>query len=127
NGVISFEQFADLNARIGGHDIDGNIVATRTVGDPTALKTAYATRGVNEFGAGLASVPIIDVRSYLDFVQPDGNVDVHNAYHSRVNRARLIAANGDAANQVIVTVPTAGNLGLDIGSRTSPLAVVSRQ
>ena len=127
NGVISFDQFADLNARIGGHDIDGNIVATRTVGDPTALKTAYETGRVNEFGAGLSQVPIIDVRSYLDFVQPDGNVDVHNSYHSGVNRARLIAANGTAANQVIVTVPSTGTLGGDIGSRTSPLAVVSRQ
>jgi hypothetical protein len=126
-GAISFEQFIDVNARVGGHDIDGNVVANRTVGNPDALRIAYQTGRVNEFGAGLASVPIIDIRSYLDFVQPDGNVDVHNAYHSRVNRARLIAANGDAANQVIVTVPSAGTLGLDIGSRTSPLAVVSRQ
>jgi len=126
-GAISFAQFIDLNARIGGHDINGNIVANRTVGNPDALRIAYQTGRVNEFDAGLVSVPIIDVRSYLDFVQPDGNVDVHNAYHSRVNRARLIAATGDAANQVIVTVPSAGNLGLDIGSRTSPLAVVSRQ
>jgi len=127
SGVISFAHFIDLNTRVGGHDINGNIVANRTVGNPDALRIAYETGRVNEFGAGLASVPIIDIRSYLDFVQPDGNVDVHNAYHSRVNRARLIAANGDAANQVIVTVPSAGTLGLDTGSRTSPLAVVSRQ
>jgi hypothetical protein len=126
-GTISFEQFFDLNARIGGHDIDGNIVANRTVGDPTALALAYQTGRVNEFGAGLASVPIIDVRSYLDIVMPDGSVDVHNSYHSGVNRARLIAANGNAANQVIVTVPTAGNLGTDIATRTSPLSIVSRQ
>jgi hypothetical protein len=58
---------------------------------------------------------------------PDGSVDVHNSYHSGVNRARLIAANGNAANQVIVTVPTAGNLGTDISTRTSPLSIVSRQ
>jgi uncharacterized tannase-like protein DUF6351 len=45
----------------------------------------------------------------------------------RVNRARIVATNGTSANQVIVTVPTAGNLGADIGQRTSPLAIVSRQ
>lgn len=125
-GTITFAQFVDLNSRIGGHDIDGNIVANRTAGDPVALRTAYETGRVNEFGAGLASIPIIDVRSYLDFVQPGGNVDVHTAYHSRVNRARLVAANGNADNQVIVTVPSTGTLGGDVGSRTSPLAVVSR-
>ena len=126
-GVITFDQFVDLNARAGGHDIDGNIVANRTVGDPVALTTAYRTGRVNEFGAGLASVPIIDVRSYLDFVQPGGNVDVHNSYHSRTNRARLIAANGNADNQVIVTVPSLGTLTSDLTTRTSPLSVVSRQ
>src|SRR4029078_4329239 len=68
-GAITFDQFIDLNAHVGGHDIDGNVVANRTLGDPTALKTAYQTGRVNEFGAGLASVPIIDVRSYLDLVQ----------------------------------------------------------
>jgi Tannase-like family of unknown function (DUF6351) len=126
-GKISFSQFIDVNARVGGHDIDGNIVSTRTVADPTALQLAYETGRVNEFGAGLASVPIIDVRSYLDFVQPSGNVDVHNSYHSGVNRARLIAANGNAYNQVIITVPSTGTLGGDVSSPTSPLAIVSRQ
>jgi hypothetical protein len=126
-GVITFEQFIDLNTRAGGHDIDGNIVAQRTVADITATTIAYRTGRVNEFGAGLAEVPIIDVRSYLDFVQPGGAVDVHNSYHSRVNRARLIAANGNADNQVIVTVPSTGTLGGDIAARTSPLSIVSRQ
>jgi hypothetical protein len=126
-GKITLDQFIDLNLRVGGHDIDGNIVGARTVADPAALRTAYETGRVNEFGAGLASVPIIDVRSYLDFVQPSGNVDVHNSYHSGVNRARLIASNGNADNQVIVTVPSTGTLGGDTGSSTSPLALVSRQ
>jgi Tannase-like family of unknown function (DUF6351) len=125
-GAITFDQFVDLNSHVGGHDIDGNLVANRTIGNPMALKLAYQTGRVNEFGAGLASVPIIDVRSYLDFVQPGGNVDVHNSYHSGVNRARLIAANGNANNQVIVTVQSTGTLTGDISSPTSPLAIVSR-
>jgi hypothetical protein len=126
-GAITFDQFVDVNSHVGGHDIDGNVVANRTVGGPRALMTAYQTGRVNEFGAGLASVPIIDVRSYLDFVQPGGAVDVHNSYHSGVNRARLIAANGNADNQVIVTVASTGTLGGDTGSSTSPLAIVSRR
>ncbi len=126
-GTITFDQFIDLNGHVGGHDIDGNVVPNRTVGDPTALQLAYETGRVNEFGAGLASVPIIDVRSYLDFVQPGGNVDVHDSYHSGVNRARLIAAKGNADNQVIVTVPSTGTLTGDISVPTSPLAIISRQ
>jgi Tannase-like family of unknown function (DUF6351) len=126
-GAISYDQFIDINARVGGHNIDGNIVPARTVGDPTALSTAYVTGRVNEFGAGLASLPIIDIRSYLDIVMPDGSVDVHTAYFSGVNRARILATNGNVNNQVIVTVPTAGNLTLDITTRTAPLAIVSRQ
>jgi hypothetical protein len=126
-GKITFEQFIDVNAQVGGHDIDGNIVPNRTVGDPVALRIAYETGRVNEFGAGLSSIPIIDVRSFLDFVMPNGNVDVHNAYHSIVNRARLIASNGHAANQVIVTVPSLGTLGADLSTRTSPLSTVSRR
>jgi len=126
-GVISFDQFVDVNSRAGGQDINGNVTATRMVGDPTALSLAYRTGRINEFGGGDASIPIIDIRSYLDIVMPDASVDVHTAYFSRVNRARLVATNGTSANQVIVTVPTAGNLGTDIAQRTSPLAIVSRQ
>jgi hypothetical protein len=137
-GAMTFEQFIDVNARIGGHDIDGHIVANRTVGDPVALQLAYETGRVNEFGAGLASTPIIDVRSYLDYV-PGGSflVDVHNSYHSRVARARLIASNGNAANQVIVTTPNSGGgcqtagssvcLIQDVGNRSSPLSIISRR
>jgi hypothetical protein len=124
-GVIGFAQFIDLNARAGGHDIDGNLVANRTVGDPTALQLAYQTGRVNEFGAGLSSIPIIDLRSYVDTPYADGSVDVHNSYHSGVNRARLIAINGNANNQIIVTAQTLGTLSLDTGTLGSPLAVAA--
>src|SRR5205823_9301455 len=112
-------------ARAGGHDIDGNLVPNRTVGDPIALQIAYQTGRVNEFGAGLSSIPIIDVRSYVDVPYADGTVDVHNSYHSGVNRARLVATNGNAANQVIVTAQTLGTLSLDTSTLGSPLAVAS--
>jgi hypothetical protein len=102
-GTISFDQFAELNARIGGYDIDGNFVTARTAGDPSALSAAYRTGQVNS-GAGLDSVPIFDVRRYQD---PIG--DVHDTMRSYIMRARLVAANGHANNHVIwTTAPSKG-------------------
>jgi hypothetical protein len=98
SGAITFEQFAELNERVGGFDINGNIVPNRMVGDPIALATAYRTGRVNS-GAGLDTVPIIDFRHYLDDLG-----DVHDAARSLIMRARLIASNGHANNQVIITI-----------------------
>ncbi|MGB2714124.1 MAG: DUF6351 family protein [Vicinamibacterales bacterium] len=95
---ITFEQFLDLNRRIGGHDTDGGVVARRTVADPEALRIAFQSGRVNDTSQGLAMVPIIDVRPYTD-----GSGDVHDAVNSLVTRARLMAANGTSANQVIHT------------------------
>jgi Tannase-like family of unknown function (DUF6351) len=93
---ITFEQFLDLNSRIGGHDIDGNIVSSRTVADPAALGIAFRSGRVNDAGKGMAMVPIIDVRPYTD-----GNGDVHDIVNSYITRARLVAANGTSGNQVL--------------------------
>jgi hypothetical protein len=99
-GQIDAEQFLDLNQRVGGYDVDGNIVPSRSVADPRALRIAYQTGQVDEAGGGLDAVPIIDLRSYRDAI-----ADPHDAVHSLIMRARLIAANGTAANQVILTGP----------------------
>jgi len=101
DGSISAEQFIDLNARIGGYDIDGNFVPDRTVADREALRIAYRTGRVNS-GRRLDAIPIIDSRAYRDNV-----ADVHDAVRSHVMRARLIASNGHADNQIIVTVDPA--------------------
>jgi hypothetical protein len=98
DGRITFEQFVDLNTRIGGHDIDGNVVSARTVADPEALRIAYQTGRVNDTSKGMATVPIIDVRPYTE-----GTGDVHDTVNSQITRARLVAANGTAANQVLHT------------------------
>lgn len=97
-GKISFEQFLDLNRRIGGHDIDGNVSAIRTVADPDALRIAHQTGRLNDASRGLSTVPIIDVRPYTD-----GTPDVHDIVASHITRARLVAANGNAGNQVLLT------------------------
>lgn len=99
-GTINAEQFLELNEKIGGFDVDGKIVTTRTVADPAALRLSYQTGRVNTGSGGLSAVPIIDWRRYLD---PSGNI--HDKVRSFSARARLLAANGRADNQVILVVP----------------------
>jgi hypothetical protein len=96
-GAISWNQFLDLNRNVGGFDIDGNYIPTRTTGDRNAIRIAYQSGRLNS-GAQLDRIPIIDVRPYLDAT---GNV--HDDVRSFVMRARLMKANGNADNQVIVT------------------------
>jgi hypothetical protein len=98
-GQISTAQFLDLNERIGGFDGDGNVVSARAVADRTAVRAAYRTGRVLNGGGGLASVPVIDYRNYLDDA-PDG--DVHIRFHSFSVRERLMNANGTADNYVIL-------------------------
>jgi hypothetical protein len=104
-GKIDAGQFVELNERIGGFDVDGNPVQKRTVADPRALRIAYRTGRVNSGKGGLSSIPIIDFRQYLD---ASGNI--HDRVRSFESRARLIRANGQAGNHVILTNPR----GMDI-------------
>ena len=98
-GVITPAQFLDLNEKIGGYDGDGNVVAARTVADPVALRNAYRSGRLLHGGSGLAQVPIIDYRNYLDD-DPDGNV--HVRFQSFSLRERLVKANGHADNYVML-------------------------
>jgi Tannase-like family of unknown function (DUF6351) len=100
---ISFDQFLQLNEVIGGHDVNGEIVAARDVADPAALKIAYQSGRVDTGGGSLNSVPILDTRGYFDMA---GNL--HDRFRSMVTRARLKAANGAADNQVTLMFPPTG-------------------
>jgi hypothetical protein len=99
-GTITKEQFIDLNAKIGGYDNDGKVVATRSIADPAAIRIAYRMGRMTWGGAGLATTPIIDYRAYLDDVN-GGNI--HLRYHSFSTRERLMKANGYTDNQVMLT------------------------
>jgi hypothetical protein len=130
DGKISFEQFIEVNARVGGLDIDGKVVPQRMVGDPIALRRAYESGRINAAGGGLASIPIVDIRSYVDGAPPPPfdalkDVDVHDGYHSAVMRARLIKANGNAANHVMLTVASLGRVQDDTRTPGSPLTRIS--
>jgi hypothetical protein len=100
-GTITPAQFLDLNARIGGFTIDGQVAPARMVASAGSLPIAYRTGQVTG-GRYLGDVPIIDLRG-------SANVDdIHSDYHSWEMRARLDAANGTHANQVIWTWPSFG-------------------
>ncbi|MFU8854153.1 DUF6351 family protein [Micromonospora sp. SL1-18] len=97
--TITVDQFLDLNARIGGLDIDAKHTAARTVADPAATRAAYQTGRILSGGGGLAATPIIDYRAYSDDA---AGGDIHMIVHQFSTRARLVAANGDADNQVML-------------------------
>ena len=100
-GTITKEQFLDLNEKVGGYNNDGNMVPTRTVADPAALRIAYRSgRFTSAGGGGLATTPVIDLRAYLDDV-PQGNI--HLRYHSFSTHERLLKANGYNDNHIMLT------------------------
>src|SRR6266404_1015147 len=102
-GQIDAEQFLDLNARVGGYDIDGNIVGAREVADRKALSIAYRTGRLDSGAGGLADLPIIHFRPWRDDIG-----DVHDAIRSHSFRARLIATNGNADNHVNMVCSNVG-------------------
>jgi hypothetical protein len=100
SGAISKQQFLDLNQNIGGYDNNGNNIAGRTVGDVDAIKIAYDTGRVTYGNQGMKATPIIDYRGYVD--QPENGNEVHQRYHSFSLRERLVRANGNFDNQVML-------------------------
>ena len=97
DGSITMDAFLDLNARIGGHDRDGNIVSERTRADVAALRAAYRGGRLNTGGGDLARIPIIDYRFYTD---PLG--DIHDSYRSFVTRARIAARTGGSTDHHVM-------------------------
>jgi hypothetical protein len=97
DGVISLDQFIDLNMKIGGYNRDGVPIAERSVGDDEAIRATYRNGLVVGRGM-LGATPTIDYRAYADD-QPEG--DLHLRYHSFALRERLIAQHGRAPNHVM--------------------------
>ncbi len=93
SGLITPDQFIDLNAKIGGIDIDGHVVPKRTAADPGALAAAYRSGAINEAN-NLGQVAIIDLRG------PDQGL-AHDTYRSWALRARLDRAQGHHRNHVL--------------------------
>ncbi len=90
---ITPAQFVDLNAKMGGLDIDINPTASRIKADQPALRNAYRTGSINEAN-NLGRTAIIDCRG------PDPGA-AHDSYRAFAVRARLDRENGTHANQAI--------------------------
>jgi hypothetical protein len=93
NGLVSPQQFADLNAHLGGIDIKGDLSKQRLAGDPVGLQRVYSTGAVDSAN-NLDKVAIIDLRG------PDPGA-FHDVYRTYSLRARLLRNFGTAANQVL--------------------------
>jgi hypothetical protein len=95
-GVISVDQFLNLNAAVGGVDADANYTAARSRGDAGAITRAYEAGMVLNGGGGLASVPVFDLTGIY---AEDSNY--HQQWQHFAVRERLRKANGDAGNFVM--------------------------
>ena len=94
-GVISVEEFLDLNERIGGYDEDANYVSSRTVGDEGALHRAYQAGVTLGGGGGLASIPVFDAGRYNEAGR------YHYQWFHFAVRERMKKENGRADNHLM--------------------------
>ena len=92
-GQISVAQFVDLNAKVGGIDVDTNSVPDRLAATEPALANAYRSGMINETN-NLDQTAIIDCRG------PNPGV-FHDTYRAFAIRARLDREHGTHANQLI--------------------------
>jgi hypothetical protein len=94
--AITVDEFLELNEKIGGTDIEGNVVTERTEGDRIALKAAYDSGLVASYSKALGNVPILLYRTYTD-----SRGDIHDRQRDFVIRARLQKVNGRVDNTAI--------------------------
>jgi hypothetical protein len=85
-GLITPEQFIDLNQKIGGYDNNYDTTTARMAAQEPALTNDYRGGGIDETN-NLTDVAIIDLRG------PDAG-SFHDAYRSWAIRARLEQAEG---------------------------------
>ena len=97
-GLITKAEFLDLNEKIGGVDIDGNLTALRNEADPVALRNAYRHGRIND--AENLTLPIIQYRNYVD-----DQANVHSSHRSVATLERMKKANGTLGNVARWTIP----------------------
>jgi hypothetical protein len=91
-GMITPEQFVDLNEKIEGMDIDGNSQPNRTQADLVGVERMYRS-GLITYGRELVKYPIIDNRR-------DDNFEMHNNSEWMFTRNRILRSNGRAENHI---------------------------
>jgi hypothetical protein len=100
DGKIGVDQFLDLNERIGGYDVDGNVVAEREEATEESMKAVYAKGRIAMGGGDLGRVPLIDLNIYQDAAG-----DIHDRFRAFTLRDRLASP-----NHVIWTRPGTGDV-----------------
>jgi hypothetical protein len=95
DGVLTPQQFLDLNEHIGGVDQDDNYVAARAAGDAGALRRAYQAGVSLGGGGGLASIPVFDAGPYNDAG------GYHYQWFHFAVRERMNKQNGRAGNHLM--------------------------
>ena len=114
-GWITVGDFLELNAAIGGFDVDGHPQAQRMAADPDTLARVYRGGFIDSFmGGALATVPIITQRT-----NADARGDIHDQLEDQIVRARLVKANGRADNQIIWR--SGSTSGVDIAGKSLDL------
>jgi hypothetical protein len=98
-GQITPAEFADINAKAGGLDIDNHDTPGRLVSNVDTLRTAYRSGQITD-ARQLATVPIVDLRAYSE------TAEIHTSFYSYKMRARLDKENGNHDNQIIWTFPS---------------------
>ena len=104
---ITPEQFINLNAKVGGFDIDGHPIPDRMAVTEKSIEPLYSTGRVVE-GGPLLDVPIIALNVYTDDVS-----DIHDRFRMFSLNERLKTKRGkQAPNYVMWTRPRSpkGNL-----------------
>jgi hypothetical protein len=94
SGQITPSQFVDLNAKIGGFNVDWQPTAARTPADQPALANAYRTGIINEAN-NLNQVPIINLMG------PNDPGLAHDTFRAFALQDRLKRDFGTSANMVI--------------------------
>lgn len=92
-GRITTEQFLDLNAKVGGLDVDSQPIEDRTAGDPASVRRAYRTGLVNE-------ATNLDGVAMLNFGGPDPGI-AHDYAHAFWTEERLQRDQGHTGNRVM--------------------------
>lgn len=113
-GTITPEEFVALNEGVGSYSLDmvwsggspasPTIPAPRARVSPTSMVPFYKS-GLVSHAKNLAQVPIIDLR-------PERGADIHMAWRTYSQRARLLAANGGHANHVVFASQTSSGAAL---------------
>jgi hypothetical protein len=93
SGLITPDQFVDLNEKVGGLDIDAQLSPKRMAGDDTAVANSYRTGMVNE-------ADNLDQVAIIDHAGPDPGA-AHDYAHTWWTRDRLDKAQGHHKNQVL--------------------------